>query len=105
MADSGIWQRGGLDIEQLPDPLAPHAPPPPPPSPDPPAAKPKHWGKWRIGFTAFGALFLVTILWLVFTAPLGRALEPLDNPAMLLLSSEGRPIALRGAVKEGVGAT
>ena len=39
---------------------------------------------------AFAALLLVTLLWLVFTAPLGRALEPLPNPAMLIVSSEGR---------------
>ena len=36
----------------------------------------------------------------MITAPLGRALEPLEDPAMLLLSEEGRPIARRGAIKE-----
>ena len=53
-----------------------------------------------MGFTAFGALLLVTVLWLVITAPLGRALEPLPDPAMLLVSAEGRPIARRGAIKD-----
>ena len=95
MADeAGIWQRGGVDVERLPDPVTP-----PPPPPAEPAPKPR-WSKWRIGFTALGALFLITLLWLVITAPLSRALEPLDDPAMLLLSSEGRPIAHRGALKE-----
>ena len=41
-----------------------------------------------------------TLLWLIVTAPLSRALEPLDDPALLLLSQEGRPIARRGAIKE-----
>jgi len=31
---------------------------------------------------------------------LSRALEPLDDPAILLVSAEGRPIARRGAIKE-----
>ncbi len=53
-----------------------------------------------MGFTVTGALLLITILWLVITAPLGRALEPLPDPAMLLVSAEGRPIARRGAIKD-----
>jgi penicillin-binding protein 1A len=61
-----------------------------------PARRP--WFRW--GFTAAGGLLLVILLWLVVTAPLGRALEPLPDPAMLILSSEGRPIARRGAIKE-----
>jgi penicillin-binding protein 1A len=43
---------------------------------------------------------LVTIIWLVITAPLSRALQPLPDPAMLFVSSDGVPIARRGAVKE-----
>jgi penicillin-binding protein 1A len=103
MADrDSPWQRAdGAYIEELPDPFAPlpfeqegsePAPPPPPVRPR------RRW--WRIGFTAFFALLLVTILWLVVTAPLSRALEPLQEPAMLLVSAEGQPIARRGAIKE-----
>ncbi|NJC05476.1 penicillin-binding protein 1A [Sphingomonas kaistensis] len=56
------------------------------------------WLRW--GLMGFAALTLITLLWLIITAPLGRALEPLPNPAMLIVSSEGRPIARRGAIKE-----
>lgn len=91
----GIWQRNGADIENLPDPIGNFA------SPEAPAAKERPRRPWlRWGFTAFGALLLVTLLWLIVTAPLSRALEPLDDPAMLLISAEGRPIARRGAVKD-----
>ena len=94
MADrDSPWQRDGLNIEELPDPFAPpadHAPPP--------IRRKRGW--IRMGFTAVGALLLITILWLVITAPLGRALEPLPDPAMLLLSAEGKPIARRGAIKD-----
>jgi len=135
MADrDSPWQRGGRNVEDLPDPFAPSSvfappltrrrglfgwrsrrderPPAPPPSPPPlppltddgyappppPQSVRQPWVRW--GFTAFGALLLVTLLWLIITAPLGRALEPLPDPAMLIVSSEGRPIARRGAIKE-----
>nr|WP_294847445.1 PBP1A family penicillin-binding protein [uncultured Sphingomonas sp.] len=92
----GIWQRGGVDVEQLPDPFAPPAPAP---QSDTVAPRPRRrWLRW--GLTGFFALILATLLWLIFTAPLSRALEPLENPAMLILSEEGRPIARRGAVKD-----
>ena len=42
----------------------------------------------------------VTLLWLIITAPLSRALEPLDDPALLMLSDDGHAIARRGALKE-----
>ena len=101
MADyDGIWSRGGVNVEELPDPLAP--PPPPPPQPEgeeAPPPKPR-WRRTRIAIYSILALLALTLLWLVFTAPLSRALEPLPDPAMLFLSAEGRPIARRGAIKE-----
>jgi penicillin-binding protein 1A len=94
----GIWQRDGADIENLPDPFGPigrHADAASPPKP---VGKFRRWLRW--GFNIFAALLLVTLIWLIVTAPLSRALEPLDDPAMLLLSAEGRPIARRGAIKD-----
>ncbi|MCF2515441.1 transglycosylase domain-containing protein [Sphingomonas sp. G124] len=98
--DHGIWQRGGVAVENLPDPI--------PTAASAGGAGASADGKqqrhrrswWRLGFTALGALLLVTLLWLIVTAPLSRALEPLKDPAMLLVSAEGRPIARRGAVKD-----
>jgi penicillin-binding protein 1A len=98
--DHGIWQRGGVAVENLPDPFQ---------TADPAGTGAAAFGEgqrksrrrwWRWGFTAFGAILLITLLWLIVTAPLSRALEPLDDPAMLLLSEEGRPIARRGAIKD-----
>ncbi|WP_300975338.1 transglycosylase domain-containing protein [Sphingomonas sp. LHG3406-1] len=144
MADrDSPWQRGGRNIEDLPDPFAAPVFGPAPTvrrrrwwwpkrerreeiptdlghdplgtayftdsgagigvSGDsaPPAATPRPRRRWlRLGLTGFAALLLVTLLWLIITAPLGRALEPLPDPAMLIVSSEGRPIARRGAIKE-----
>src|SRR5690349_1175712 len=94
----GIWQRGGSDVENLPDPFAHYFPAG---GIDPPEQPPKPRRRWlRWGFTAFGALLLITLIWLIVTAPLSRALEPLEDPAMLLVSAEGRPIARRGAIKD-----
>ena len=55
---------------------------------------------WKWGFYGVSALLLVTLIWLILTAPLSRALEPLHDPALLLLSAEGQPIARRGAIKD-----
>lgn len=97
--DYGIWQRGGADVEILPDPIPSDKPAAPAVPPGQEEKRPKRrWLRW--GFTAFGALLLVTLLWLIVTAPLSRALEPLKDPAMLLVSEEGRAIARRGAVKD-----
>ena len=93
----GIWQRNGADIENLPDPFTTAVPPGDSPAADKQSPR-RRWLRW--GFTAFAALLLVTLLWLIVTAPLSRALEPLHDPAMLLVSAEGRPIARRGAVKD-----
>ena len=84
----GIWSRGGVHVEELPDPFAPivAAAGPSPPTPQP---KPKRRRRRIMSSIRSPALLLVTLLWLIVTAPLSRALEPLDDPALLLLSQEG----------------
>src|SRR5690348_14703106 len=92
-----IWTRDGVPIEELPDPLAPPGPPSETAEADQP---PKRRRRWPLVLYSVSALLVVTVLWLVITAPLSRALEPLQDPALLLLSDDGHAIALRGAVKE-----
>src|SRR5690348_2204383 len=95
----GIWSRGGTPIEELPDPFtAPQVDLEPSFEAEEPV-KPKR-RRWRLFLYGFAALLLVTIAWLVVTAPLSRALEPLDDPALLLLTADGHAIARRGALKE-----
>ena len=88
-------------MEELPDPF-PSATPRPGAIPDAPVfedrARRRRW--WPLLLYAISGIFLVTLIWLIVTAPLSRALEPLDDPAILLLSQEGQPIARRGAIKE-----
>jgi penicillin-binding protein 1A len=92
-----VWTRDGQPIEELPDPFAPETPP----AADADGAEaPKKRRRWPIVLYSVAGLIFVTVLWLVITAPLSRALEPLPNPALLLEGSDGRPIALRGAIKE-----
>ena len=90
-----IWTHQGVPVEELPDPLAQPALQPEELEPQAPRRR-----RWPIVlYSSFGLIF-VTVLWLVITAPLSRALEPLADPALLLQSDDGRPIALRGAIKE-----
>ncbi|HVM22688.1 MAG TPA: transglycosylase domain-containing protein, partial [Sphingomicrobium sp.] len=104
MADQDtIWTRRGIPVEELPDPFAP--PPPPPAAGEgdpaaPGAEETPRRRRWPIVLYAVSGLLLLTLAWLVVTAPLSRALEPLDDPALLLVSADGRPIARRGAIKE-----
>jgi len=90
-----VWTRDGHPVEELPDPFATEAPPPVEET-----EKPKRRRRWPIVLYSIAGLIFVTVLWLVITAPLSRALEPLPDPALLLESADGRPIALRGAIKE-----
>jgi penicillin-binding protein 1A len=101
-ARDGIWSRGGTPVEELPDPFPPE---PHVPHVEPQPAEPKHEPprkrrRWPIYLYSAFALIFIMIIWLVLTAPLSRALEPLQDPALLMLSDDGHPIALRGAVKE-----
>nr|ART39571.1 J443 [uncultured bacterium] len=95
-----LWRRDGRNVEDLPDPFGVEAPDPAPPGEQPAPPRSTRRRYWKYGFYAFAGLLLVTLIWLIVTAPLGRALEPLEDPAMLLLSAEGQPIARRGAIKD-----
>lgn len=101
MADTeAIWSRGGVPVEELPDPFVPEWPVPHPPEAESPDEPPRKRRRWPIYLYSIAVVLLLTLVWLVFTAPLSKALEPLDDPALLLLSDDGHAIARRGAVKE-----
>ncbi|MDR6532422.1 membrane peptidoglycan carboxypeptidase [Caulobacter rhizosphaerae] len=74
-----------------------------PADPTPPPAKPPIWKRrpWLIGGTAVVVLavivFVASLLW---SLPLGRALEPLANPTLVIVAADGSPIARRGSYKE-----
>ena len=93
-----IWSRGGVPVEELPHPFAPDLPLQAEPESDP--QPPNRRRRWPLVLYSVATLMFVTLIWLVLTAPLSRALEPLADPALLLLSDDGHPIALRGAIKE-----
>ena len=57
----------------------------------------RHW-LGLIGVVAL--LFAAVLVWLIVTAPLGRALEPLKEPSLVILDAAGNPIARRGNYKE-----
>ena len=65
------------------------------------AAPPRRLRQYILPGLAILAGFLIAlVIWLVLTAPLGRALEPAQKPALVLADSGGRPIARRGDYKE-----
>jgi penicillin-binding protein 1A len=94
----GIWSRDGVPVEELPDPFAFQRGPEG--DAEAPVEQPPRRRRWPIYLYTVSALLLVTLLWLIVTAPLSRALEPLNDPALLILSADGHAIARRGAVKE-----
>lgn len=94
---------------EVADPRAPAVPPsdpfgglsggdvPPPSGPRLPLRQ-RPWWRWTMrGLAAFIVLFVLTVGWLVFTAPLSKSLEPPVPPSITLLSAEGTPIARTGA--------
>ncbi len=56
-------------------------------------------GRWIIRGTGIGIVLLViAIIWLAFTAPLSKSLQPPTPPSITLTASDGTPIARRGAI-------
>jgi penicillin-binding protein 1A len=95
----GIWTRGGVNVEELPDPLD-RAPQPGGHSPNQEQPPTPRWRRAKVIALSTLAAIVAVFVWLVFTAPLSKALQPLPDPAMLFLSADGHPIARRGAIKE-----
>ena len=81
-----IWTRNGVPVEELPDAVPSQNPPFEPPE----QRVPRRRRRWPLVLYASMAVVFLTVLWLVITAPLSRALEPLADPALLLLSDDGR---------------
>ena len=55
--------------------------------------------RWPLRIAGGGiVLFVLAVIWLIFTAPLSKSLEPLTPPSITLLASDGTPIARRGAI-------
>jgi penicillin-binding protein 1A len=64
--------------------------------------KPPLWKRrpWQLGAGAVVLLVAAVVGWLLWSLPLGQALEPLANPTLILEASDGTPIARRGAYKD-----
>ena len=68
-----------------------------------PAPRRRRW-LFLLAWGLLAGLFavLALALWLSWSLPLSRALEPLPSPAVVLLSEGGQPFARRGAYKEAL---
>jgi penicillin-binding protein 1A len=64
------------------------------------AAPSRKWYWIRRGMAAAFLLLTAMILWLAFTAPLSKSLQPIVPPRLTLLSADGQPIARNGAIVE-----
>lgn len=54
---------------------------------------------WAVrALAGFVLLLILIVLWLTFTAPLSKSLEPIAPPQVTLLAADGTPIARNGAV-------
>ena len=54
---------------------------------------------WQLAAGAV-AVFLALVIFLVWSLPLGRALEPLKSPTLILVTADGKDFARRGSYKE-----
>lgn len=82
--------------------LRPPAPPTDPTLPDPGEApvRRRNWGRVLAALTVASLSAVLALVWLSWSLPMSRALEPLPSPALVLVSADGHPFARRGAYKE-----
>ncbi|HEY8615731.1 transglycosylase domain-containing protein [Phenylobacterium sp.] len=74
---------------------------PPPAEPPPPEARVSVWRRRPVQIALAAAAALVLLfLWLSWALPVGRALEPLESPTLVLVTADGKPFARRGSYKE-----
>ena len=66
---------------------------------DAPEVEPKRRRRWLWVAGGIGLVVVGLIAWLFFTAPLGRALEPLQSPALILEDMSGTAFVRRGDFK------
>ena len=59
--------------------------------------KPRRRWRWVLG--GISLLFVALVAWLFFTAPLDRALNPLESPALILEDATGEAFVRRGDFK------
>ncbi len=72
--------------------------PPHDPAPLPPPRPRNRWRWIRRGMQALILLFIIAFIWLAFTAPLSKSLQPMVPPSVTLLAADGQPIARNGAI-------
>ena len=65
-----LWRRDGRNVEDLPDPFGLEAPDLGQPGEQPAAPRPSRRRYWKYGLYALAGLLLVTLIWLIVTAPL-----------------------------------
>ncbi|MDP3856056.1 transglycosylase domain-containing protein [Phenylobacterium sp.] len=83
---------GSLESARAPEAEAPVATAP---------VRPPIWRRrpWQMAAGAFLAV-LAFVIFLVWSLPLGRALEPLKSPTLILVTADGKDFARRGSYKE-----
>ena len=60
---------------------------------------PRRPGQWIVrGLAALIVLLVIAVAWLAVTAPLSQSLKPPTPPSIVLIDSQGKPIARRGAI-------
>jgi penicillin-binding protein 1A len=71
---------------------------PPVPPPRAPAKRGRKFWWISRGIAALLFMLILAVLWLAFTAPLSKSLQPIAPPRITLLAWDGTPIARNGAV-------